>query len=149
MKHKRLLPPAYLFASLAIMALLHFFAPVATYIAFPYNLLGGISLVLGIILNLVADAAFKRYRTTVKPFEDSTTLVTDGVFRVSRHPMYLGMVLILLGISIVMGSLTPLIVVVAFGIAMELVFVRTEEKMLADRFGEAWRRYKREVRKWI
>lgn len=48
-----------------------------------------------------------------------------------------------------MGSLTPLIVVVAFGIAMELVFVRTEEKMLEGKFGEAWRRYKRKVRRWI
>jgi len=148
-KRKRLLPPAYLFASLVIMALLHLFAPVATYIAFPYNLIGGIPLVLGIILNLVADAAFKRNRTTVKPFEESMTLVTDGVFRVSRHPMYLGMVLVLLGIAIVMGSLTPLIVVVAFAIAMELAFVGTEEKMLEDKFGEAWRRYTRQVRRWI
>ena len=149
MKRKRLLPPFYLFASLIIMALLHFFAPVATYIASPYNLVGGIPLVLGIVLNLVADASFKRYRTTVKPFEESTTLVTDGVFRISRHPMYLGLVLILLGIAIVMRSLTPLTVVIAFSIAMDRVFVRTEEKMLEDKFGEPWRRYKSNVRRWI
>jgi steroid 5-alpha reductase family enzyme len=82
--------------------------------------------VIGVSLNLMADAVFKREQTTVKPFEKSTALVVTGVFQISRHPMYLGMVLILLGIAILMGTLTPLIVVVIFGILMELVFVRAE-----------------------
>ena len=149
MERKPVLPPLYLFASLIIMALLHFLAPVAIYITFPYNLVGSIPLALGVALNLVADAAFKRCHTTVKPFEESTVLVTDGVFRFSRHPMYLGMVFILLGIAILMGSLTPLIVVVAFGVAMDRVFVGTEEKMLEEKFENTWRQYKGRVRRWL
>lgn len=97
----------------------------------------------------MADAAFKREQTTVKPFERSTALVVTGVFRISRHPMYLGMVLILLGIAILMGTLSLLIVVVVFGILMELVFVTAEERMLQERFGTAWLAYKKKVRKWI
>lgn len=131
------------------MGLLHFLLPVATFIAYPYNLAGGVPLVLGIILNLLADAALKRVGTTVKPFEESTALITDGVFRISRHPMYLGMLLILLGLAILLGSLTPLIVVAGFAIAMELVFVRTEERMLEGWFGDAWLVYKKTVRRWI
>lgn len=100
-------------------------------------------------MNLVADAAFKRYRTTAKPFEESTTPVTDGVFRISRHSMYLGMALILLGIAIVMGSLTPLIVIAAFATATAMVFVRAEEAMLEEKFGEVWLRYKIKVRRWL
>jgi protein-S-isoprenylcysteine O-methyltransferase Ste14 len=69
----------------------------------------------------MADAVFKREQTTVKPFEKSTALVVTGVFQISRHPMYLGMVLILLGIAILMGTLTPLIVVVIFGILMDVL----------------------------
>ena len=104
---------------------------------------------LGVILNLVADAAFKKHGTTIKPFEESTALITGGVFRISRHPMYLGMLLILLGIATLMGSLTPFVVVVAFGISMELVFVRFEESMLEKKFGRIWLEYKRQVRRWI
>ena len=149
MMSRLLLPPTYFFTSVAAMALLHFVVPVAKLIAYPYNTLGGLPLALGVILNLVADAAFKRFGTTVKPFEESTVLVTDGAFRISRHPMYLGMVLILLGIWILMGSLTPLIAVVAFTVLMELVFVRTEERMLETKFGGAWTEYTKKVRRWI
>lgn len=149
MKGKRLLPPAYLFTSIVVMAMLHYIAPVVKLIPYPYNLVGGVPLALGIVLNLTADRAFKRYGTTVKPFEESTALVRDGAFRISRHPMYLGMVLILLGIAMLMGSATPFLVVAAFGISMDRVFVRAEERMLEGKFDAAWRDYKSQVRRWI
>jgi protein-S-isoprenylcysteine O-methyltransferase Ste14 len=131
------------------MALLHFLIPVAHFAPYPWNLLGILLLVIGASLDLMADAAFKREQTTVKPFEKSTALVVTGVFQISRHPMYLGMVLILLGIAILMGTLTPLIVVVVFGILMEWVFVRTEERMLEEQFETTWLAYKKKVRKWV
>ena len=64
----------------------------------------------GIVLNIVADRAFKQRKTTVKPFQESASLVTSGVYRLSRHPMYLGFVLILLSMAIFAGSLTPMLV---------------------------------------
>jgi len=152
MKTKRVLPPAYLLLSIATMVLLHFLIPTSKIAPYPWNLLGILLLLIGVALNLIADAAFKREQTTVKPFEKSTALVVTGVFGISRHPMYLGMVLILLillGIAVLMGTLTPLIVIVIFGILMELVFVRTEEKMLEGQFGATWLAYKQKVRKWV
>ena len=131
------------------MVLLHFLIPVSKIAPYPWNLLGILLLVIGVSLNLMADAAFKREQTTVKPFEKSAALVVTGVFQISRHPMYLGMVLILLGIAILMGTLTPLIVVVIFGILMELVFVRAEESMLEEQFGATWLAHKKKVRKWV
>ena len=95
-------PPVYLFLSIAIMLLLHFLLPGMRVLPFPWNLFGVIPLVLGIAMNLVADKSFKKNETTVKPLEESTVLITDGVFRVSRHPMYLGFVFILLGIAALM-----------------------------------------------
>jgi len=146
-KRKRVLPPVYLFLSLTAMFLLKFLLPVAEIAPYPWNLLGILPLALGVALNLVADAAFKRKQTTVKPFEESAVLVVTGVFQISRHPMYLGMVLILLGVAILMGTFTPLIVVVVFGVLMELVFVRTEERMLEEQFGATWLAYKKKVRR--
>ncbi len=149
MKIKCVLPPTYLFIAIGAMPLVHFLFPVEKFINYPWNLSGCGPLALGVILNLVADAAFKKQGTTVKPFEGSTTLITTGVFRFSRHPMYLGMVLILLGIAILMGSLAPFIVVVIFAAVMELVFIRTEERMLEQKFGNTWLEYKKRVRRWL
>ena len=149
MKTKRVLPPVYFFISIVAMALFNFFGPVFDFARYPWTLLGLVPVGIGITLNLIADAAFKKAQTTVKPFEISTALITTGVFEISRNPMYLGMVLILIGIAILMGSLSPLIVIVLFAALMELVFVRTEEKMLEQHFGLAWTEYKSKVRKWI
>jgi protein-S-isoprenylcysteine O-methyltransferase Ste14 len=149
MKRKRNLPPTYLFISITAMTLLHFLAPMSELIAYPWTLLGTAPLAAGIALNLLADSAFKKAQTTVKPFELSTALITTGVFHICRHPMYLGMVLILFGLAIFMGSFTPIIIIVIFAILMELVFVRTEEKMLEKQFGPVWNTYKNKVRKWF
>ncbi len=146
---KRILPPVYLLLSLITMFLLHFLLPAGEIAPYPWNLLGIPPLLFGIALNLIADAAFKREQTTVKPFERSAALVVTGVFRMSRHPMYLGMVVILLGVAILLGTVTPLFVVVIFGVLMELVFVRTEEGMLEEQFGATWLDYKKKVRKWF
>jgi protein-S-isoprenylcysteine O-methyltransferase Ste14 len=149
MKPKRVLPPTYLFMSIVAEAALWFAIPVKTIIVFPWNLLGALPLALGIALNLAADRTFSRHKTTVNPFEKSTALITSGAFRISRHPMYLGFVLILAGIAVLMGSLTPYFVVIAFAIFMDVVFITAEEKMLEEIFGEAWLKYKSRVRRWI
>lgn len=149
MPRKRVLPPTYLFLAIVAMAALHFAWPLAAVVPWPWNLLGGLPLVLGVALNLWADKALKVHGTTVKPFEESAALVTGGAYRLSRHPMYLGMVLILLGIALLLGSLTPYVVVPVFAVLMEAVFVRVEERMMRERFGEAWLGYTRQVRRWV
>jgi len=146
---KAVLPPTYLFLAIGVMVALHFLLPGRHVIGFPWNLLGIVPLGVGIALNLVADRAFKAHATTVKPFEDSTVLITGGVFRISRHPMYLGFVLILIGIAVLMGSLTPYAVIVVFAMLMEVVFIRVEERMLEEKFGDTWLAYKAKVRRWI
>ncbi len=149
MKALKVTPPVYFFLALAIILLLHFLLPGMRVLFFPWNLSGVIPLALGIVMNLVADRSFKKDKTTVKPLEESTALITDGVFRISRHPMYLGFVLILLGIAALMGSLTPYVIVFGFAIFIHIVFVKFEEKKLEETFGEAWLGYKKKVRQWI
>jgi protein-S-isoprenylcysteine O-methyltransferase Ste14 len=89
MKAIKIIPPIYLFSAIAIMVLLHFLLPGTKVLALPWNLPGVIPLVFGIIINLSADKSFKKNETTVKPLEKSDRLITKGVFKISRHPMYL------------------------------------------------------------
>ena len=143
------MPPAYLFAAIAVMVALHFLLPGMKLLPFPWNLLGVGFLGIGVALNLVADKAFKKRQTTVKPFEEPSTLITDGVYNITRNPMYLGFVLVLLGIGVCMGSLVPFAVVPVFAVLIDVVFVRVEERMLENTFGGEWADYRNRVRRWI
>ena len=139
----------YLFTSLAAMVLMNLFIPVQTLIIYPWNAAGILPLLLGMTLNLSADRALKKTGTTVMPFEVSTTLVTSGVFRYSRNPMYLGMVIILTGVAFLLGALSPFIIIPIFAITLDRVFIVSEENMLDQRFGGKWKQYEENVRRWI
>lgn len=76
-------------------------------------------------------------------------MVTTGVFRITRNPMYLGFVLILLGIGSFMGSLTSFAVIPVLAVLMDVVFIKVEERMLEEKFGERWLTYRSEVRRWV
>ncbi len=149
MPRKPILPPTYFAVALLAMLLCSFVIPILRGITFPVSLLGLVPVVLGAMLNLFADRAFKTHSTTVKPFERSSHLVTSGPFAVSRHPMYLVMVLILFGIAALLGTLMPFVVVVVFAVLLDLRFIRSEERMLAETFGDSWQLYRRRVRRWL
>jgi len=144
-----MLPPTYLLLAIVAMTAFHFRLPLRQILPFPWRLLGLLPFLIGLTLNLAADRQFKQQETTVKPFERSTSHITTGVYQISRNPMYLGFVLILLGIGILLGSLSPLLVVPPFGVLLEVVFIRAEERKMAAEFGQAWHIYKEQVRRWI
>ncbi|MCP4167781.1 MAG: isoprenylcysteine carboxylmethyltransferase family protein [Chloroflexi bacterium] len=145
----RILPPTYFFCAIVLAVLLHFLLPVHQFFAFPWRLLGLVPLLIGVLLNVLADRTFKKYGTTVKPFEDSNALVTAGVFNVTRNPMYLGMVLILLGAASLLGSVTPFAAFIFLGVLLDYMFISPEEQMLEDIFGDQFRQYRKRVRRWI
>jgi len=149
MKISSLMPTYYLLFAILAMIALHFLIPLANIIPVPWMIPGLIPLAGGIAMNLIADRAFHQVNTTVKPFQDSTTLITDGVFRYSRNPMYLGFSLILMGIALLFGSLSPWLIVPVFIILMDRVFIQVEERMLETRFGHAWIVYRTKVRRWL
>ena len=132
------------------MAALHLALPVAQLFTSSWRLIaGGCLLGGGIAVNLWADKLFKEKGTSVKPFEPSTALVTNGPFAFTRHPMYLGMLLILAGVALCLGSLSPWLVVPAFLWQITRRFVLAEEAKLEATFGETYREYKRRVRRWL
>lgn len=149
MKTSRFLPTHYVLLSILSMLALHFLLPLRTIIPQPWNLTGLIPLIAGIIINLAADRDFHKAGTTVKPYEEPSTLLTQSVFQFTRNPMYLGFGLIMIGIALLIRTLTPWFVIPVFVVLMDRVFIRVEEQMLEARFGATWLAYKAKVRRWI
>lgn len=106
---------------------------------------------LGLALDIHSLLAFKRRQTTPNPFrpEKATQLVSEGAYRFTRNPMYLGMALILSGWSLLRASLSGLAVVPAFIWTLTQVQIMPEEKRLAQNFGEPYRAYLKRVRRWL
>jgi protein-S-isoprenylcysteine O-methyltransferase Ste14 len=149
MNLQKILPPTWLLIAILAILALHFLVPGAWIVPPIWNLTGLVFLGVGLALNLVGDKTFHQVSTTIKPFEESSVLVTDGLFRMSRNPMYLGMVLILAGIAIVLRSLSPFLVVLSFAILIDRIFVKVEESMLAGKFGPKWEEYSAKTRRWL
>lgn len=96
-------------------------------------------------------AAFRRARTTVDPTrpDRASSLVRDGIYRFTRNPMYLGFLLVLLGLGLLLGSWPALFVAIAFVPWMNRFQIGPEERALAGLFGEEFERFRRDVRRWL
>lgn len=145
----RVYPPAYVLLAVGLMVCLHLLVPIRQVISAPYRYLGVIPLAAGLAVVLWAAGIFRRAETTIRPFEPSSTLVVHGPYRVSRNPIYLAMVCSLLGIAVMTGSVTPFLVVPAFGYLIDRRFIRAEEALLEQTFGSQYVAYKAEVRRWL
>lgn len=131
------------------MAVLHFGFPIAQPIREPYRYAGAVIIVLAGAFGAWGVILFRRAGTGVVPFSEATTLVTGGPYRLTRNPMYLGMVGILAGTAIWLGSVTPWLVLPAFVAVIAERFIAPEEEMLARAFGERYARYRAAVRRWL
>ena len=146
---KKPLPPTYFTICLLLSIGLHFLLPIIQLIHVPYRYIGVLFIAVGGWLHIWAHNLFKKRKTTVKPFQESSALIIEGPFRFSRNPMYLGIASILLGAAILCGSLTAFIPLVAYFIAMTVLFIPHEEKAMEETFGEEYLHYKRRTRRWL
>jgi protein-S-isoprenylcysteine O-methyltransferase Ste14 len=142
------LPPAYFVATLAGMLILHFACPVVQWNLGVSRLAGLPFALLGIAFVVTSVRQFRSV-TTLMPFEQPSALVTRGFFRVSRNPMYTGLLLSILGAVIMLGSATPALAIPLFAGLMQTRFIAHEERVLEHRFGEAYRDYRKRVRRWL
>ncbi len=146
---QKITPPTWLLIAILTMLALHFFLPLTTIVPTVWNLLGLIPLVAGIVLDFWADCAFHKVGTPVKPNLSPVTLVVYGAFQYTRNPMYLGFVLILIGVAALLGSASPWAVIPLFALLLNNLYIQQEEKRIAEKFGTVWEGYKSSVRRWI
>jgi protein-S-isoprenylcysteine O-methyltransferase Ste14 len=149
MNVEKIKPPMYLLVAIIVVIALNFLLPIMVVIPTSWVFLGILPLIVGLAINIRADRAFHLAGTAVCPFEASSALVTDGPYRWSRNPMYLGFILVLIGVSVFLGSLTPYVIVLAFAFLMDRLFIRMEEQKMSAQFGLAWEAYKSQTRRWL
>jgi protein-S-isoprenylcysteine O-methyltransferase Ste14 len=112
------------------------------------RVLGPLLLALSLV-GLPAILAFRRHRTSPNPYRPSTTLVTDGPYRLSRNPMYVGFTLMYLGVALWADALWPLVLLPVVLLVMQRGVIVREERYLETVFGDEYRAYRARVRRWV
>lgn len=147
----KLPPVAQFLVAAGLMWLLAWLAPAVGF-AFPGQLLfASVVLLVAGLVGMAGVRAFARAETTFNPLrpDSASRLVVHGIYRRSRNPMYLALLLALLAWGILLGNGAALLVPPVFVLAMNRLQILPEERALAIVFGEEFLAYKRQVRRWL
>jgi protein-S-isoprenylcysteine O-methyltransferase Ste14 len=144
-----LIPPVLFVICLLLMGLVRLFWPIKVIMGYPFSLMGLMPLLMGLMLGGTGAFKFFRERTNIHPFHEADKLVTSGVFRYTRNPMYLGLSLVLGGVWILLGAISPIMGVIIFVVVSNCWYIPYEERMLSEKFGETYEDYRRKVRRWF
>jgi protein-S-isoprenylcysteine O-methyltransferase Ste14 len=117
--------------------------------AVPVAWVGGLVFLAGLALLICAATTFRRAGTQIQTTEPTTKIVTEGPYRYSRNPIYIGMLLGLVGLAIGFDSLWLLILLVPFFIVIRYGVVAREEAYLERKFGDVYLAYKSHVGRWL
>lgn len=144
-------PPLVMLLSATLMWALHLWLPLGQLITTPWNYFAALPVVIGRVITVAAGRRFRQARTTFDPSKprEASCLVTGGVFRVSRNPMYLGLLLLLVGWALWLGTVSPWLVLPLFVIIISVAYIVPEEHALEERFGETYFAYRHSVGRWI
>ncbi len=149
-KPKRVIyPPMWLAIGIVVQFVCNEYYPGYRFTSTGWQVVGGVFLVAGMALLVVAGGLFKRADTGLIPFREVNALVTGGVYRFTRNPMYLGMALVLLGCAATVGAATALAVPPVFMAIIQIRYILPEEAMLRELFPEDFPAYCRRVRRWL
>ena len=140
-----------------ILALLHIIAAflLARFVPLPFAVplileyTGFALVVVGFLFGLGAAVAFRRARTTLDPHRSVSSLVTTGIYRFSRNPIYFGFLLMVIGIPLNAGTYWGVILAPIFILLCSWLVVEREEAYLEKKFGATYTSYKSRVRRWL
>ena len=142
-------PPRIALTLLAAAGALQFLAP-AAWAQLPALPVGGAVLAsLGLLIMLRGWWLFRVHNTAICPTAHTTTLITSDIYRLTRNPMYLGIVLMILGAALGSGSIFFYLAALTFFLIIDFVFCPYEETKLERSFGVDFARYRRRVRRWL
>ena len=147
---KNKIPPPIV--TLVFAALIYFSSEWSPSIVFlGQNLISLFLMMLGFLVLLIAISAFIKLKTTINPLkpEAATSLITTGIFKLSRNPMYLGMLLLIISLWIKTGAVLGFILVAGFIAYLNYFQIFPEEQAMKGLFSDKYKTYCQQVRRWL
>ena len=144
-------PPLVTLSFMIMMYLMSVLAPLFNVDSFSFDWLSTTSLFVSVLVILSSGWKFKKANTTVDPTtpEKTTNLVTSGIYRYSRNPMYLGLLGFLIAEAFLLSNLLCLVLLPIYIHTMNKYFIRPEEAALLLLFENSFITYKQKVRRWL
>jgi len=140
------IPPIWTLLAIFFAVILHFVYP---FVLFEFRAIDLGVITIGIYLILVTPIWFKRNCTTIIPRRKPTALIVEGPFKLSRNPMYLGMVLVTFGVGMTLGSIQALLPSVWLLLFLKKNYIIPEERKLIEAMGSGAQKYFIETGRWI
>jgi len=110
---------------------------------------GGFLIFIALTVIFWTASTLKRHKTTIHPTKAASQLAVDGPFAISRNPIYVGNILICLGMGFLIGSRWYLFAAAIMFVLLSELVIKREEKHLEVNFPQAWETYKNKVRRWL
>ncbi len=147
----KIIPPLVTLIAGLLMWIITKFFPTIIIIPQYKNFLAVIIAIFGLILMAFAALSLFRAKTTINPMkpQNSSNLVTSGIYKFSRNPIYLADLLFLLAFALFLNNLLSLIFILGFYLYMNKFQIIPEERFLEEKFGETYLKYKQKTRRWI
>src|SRR5215510_1150141 len=143
------LPPLVYGGAFIMGLLLHLVFPIHILSTTLARGIGVVCVLVSCPLALLTLRALSRAHTPVDPMKPTTALVTEGPFRYSRNPIYVALTLLYVGVALLINALWILLLVVPALVALRYGVIAREEAYLTRKFGDAYRQYMTQVRRWL
>jgi protein-S-isoprenylcysteine O-methyltransferase Ste14 len=142
-------PPLIFLAALALGFGLQALLPETSLLGALRWALGGVLLIAGLALLFSFERAFQLKRTPANPWRPTTAIATDGPYRLTRNPAYVGMTLVYIAIAVLASALWVLLPLPLVLLIIDRAVIAREERYLERKFGQEYLDYKGRVRRWI
>ena len=142
-------PPVVALMFIVIAYFLGRFAPLTFSAPVILRYVGLAMTFVGFLLGIGAFIEFRKARTTLDPHGSARQLVTSGIYRFTRNPIYLGFLLMVIGIPLNSGLYWGIVLAPFYVFLMHRLIIRHEEVYLEKKFGKAYTGYTSRVRRWI
>jgi protein-S-isoprenylcysteine O-methyltransferase Ste14 len=142
-------PPRIAMFFLLLATALHWLTPLGSQPFFPSSMLAGTIGLSGFLVMMWAWWQFKEQEVAICPTEKTARLITNGVYRYSRNPMYLGVTMMLVAVAVEVGTIPFFAAAAGFFLVIQFVFCPYEEAKLHRAFGAEYRHYVGKVRRWL
>lgn len=142
-------PPIYLLGAIIVGFVVHWFYPIELVSPALRWAIGLPVIILGLSIIIYCATLFKKAQTDIKPWEPTSQIISSGIYRFSRNPIYFSFIIVGIGTAITINTLWVLIMMIPLVLLLNRNVIFKEESYLEKKFGQEYLNYKNRVRRWI